>query len=50
VSEDTRRAIDRKMRDQCESLPVWIPDEEFEKCYDEFCHQVGLLLYEGTEI
>ncbi|EGO28773.1 glycosyltransferase family 20 protein [Serpula lacrymans var. lacrymans S7.9] len=22
------------------SLPVWIPDDEFESCYDEFCHQV----------
>lgn len=22
------------------SLPVWIPDAEFESCYDEFCHQV----------
>jgi trehalose 6-phosphate synthase/phosphatase len=21
-------------------VPVWIPDAEFESCYDEFCHQV----------
>lgn len=28
------------MSKEHESLPVWIPDDEFEKCYDEFCHQV----------
>ncbi|KAI5992797.1 glycosyltransferase family 20 protein [Pisolithus albus] len=35
-----RMAIDKRMRDMCESVPVWIPDGEFESCYDEFCHQV----------
>ena len=28
------------MRELCSSVPVWIPDAEFENCYDEFCHQV----------
>ena len=28
------------MRELCSSVPVWIPDAEFESCYDEFCHQV----------
>lgn len=30
------------MRDECDSLPVWIPDGEFASCYDEFCHQVSI--------
>jgi trehalose-6-phosphate synthase len=38
--ESLKRNVDRRMLDQCESIPVWIPDGEFEKCYDEFCHQV----------
>ncbi|KAI6016532.1 glycosyltransferase family 20 protein, partial [Pisolithus marmoratus] len=29
-----------KRRDTCDSVPVWIPDGEFQSCYDEFCHQV----------
>jgi trehalose 6-phosphate synthase/phosphatase len=28
------------MKEKHCSLPVWIPDAEFESCYDEFCHQV----------
>ncbi|KAJ7693561.1 alpha,alpha-trehalose-phosphate synthase [Mycena rosella] len=39
-SEPLRRAIDRRMQVEHASLPVWIPDAEFESCYDEFCHQV----------
>jgi trehalose 6-phosphate synthase/phosphatase len=35
-----RADIDRRMLAQCASVPVWIPDAEFESCYDEFCHQV----------
>lgn len=35
-----RRSIDARMAKECDSLPVWIPDEEFGKYYDEFCHQV----------
>ncbi|KAI6167839.1 hypothetical protein EDD17DRAFT_1535457 [Pisolithus thermaeus] len=27
------------MRYMCDSVPIWIPDSEFETCYDEFCHQ-----------
>ena len=30
-----------KMKEKHESLPVWIPDDEFASCYDEFCHQVS---------
>ncbi|KAI6023022.1 glycosyltransferase family 20 protein [Pisolithus microcarpus] len=36
-----RMSIDKRMRDMCESVPVWIPDGEFESCYDEFCHQAS---------
>ncbi|KAI5891466.1 uncharacterized protein SCHCODRAFT_02629180 [Schizophyllum commune H4-8] len=39
-SPKLRRDIDRRMAKDHQSLPVWIPDDEFEKCYDEFCHQV----------
>ncbi|KAG8215355.1 glycosyltransferase family 20 protein [Butyriboletus roseoflavus] len=37
---DLRDSIDSRMRELCGSVPVWIPDVEFESCYDEFCHQV----------
>ena len=37
-----RKSIDKKMREMSGSVPVWIPDGEFESCYDEFCHQVGV--------
>ncbi|KAI6096220.1 glycosyltransferase family 20-domain-containing protein [Pisolithus sp. B1] len=36
---EMRMNIDKRMRDMCDSVPVWIPDGEFESCYDEFCHQ-----------
>ncbi|KAJ7275525.1 alpha,alpha-trehalose-phosphate synthase [Mycena haematopus] len=39
-SEPLRHAVDRKMLVENACLPVWIPDAEFESCYDEFCHQV----------
>ncbi|KDR78129.1 hypothetical protein GALMADRAFT_94660 [Galerina marginata CBS 339.88] len=35
-----RKDIDTRMLAQRESVPVWIPDAEFQSCYDEFCHQV----------
>jgi len=38
---EMRKSIDKKMRQVSDSVPVWIPDGEFESCYDEFCHQVG---------
>jgi len=38
--EVLRNDIDRKMLRHSNSLPIWIPDAEFESCYDEFCHQV----------
>ncbi|KAF8809892.1 alpha,alpha-trehalose-phosphate synthase [Phlegmacium glaucopus] len=38
--EDLRKDIDSRMLAQMSSLPVWIPDAEFQSCYDEFCHQV----------
>jgi trehalose 6-phosphate synthase/phosphatase len=39
-SSDLRANIDSRMWDMHSSRPVWIPDAEFESCYDEFCHQV----------
>ncbi|KAJ7124806.1 alpha,alpha-trehalose-phosphate synthase [Mycena crocata] len=39
-SEPLRRAIDKRMQVENACIPVWIPDAEFESCYDEFCHQV----------
>lgn len=39
-SEYMRSNIESSMMLQNSSLPVWIPDAEFEGCYDEFCHQV----------
>ncbi|KAJ6604163.1 alpha,alpha-trehalose-phosphate synthase [Mycena vulgaris] len=39
-TEPLRRAIDKRMQVENACLPVWIPDAEFESCYDEFCHQV----------
>lgn len=38
--ESLKRNMEWRMRDEAESLPVWIPDAEFASCYDEFCHQV----------
>jgi trehalose 6-phosphate synthase/phosphatase len=35
--------MQNRMVAQNHSLPVWIPDAEFEGCYDEFCHQVRTL-------
>ncbi|KAF7310535.1 Alpha,alpha-trehalose-phosphate synthase [Mycena chlorophos] len=39
-SEPLRRAVDKRMLVEHASVPVWIPDAEFESAYDEFCHQV----------
>jgi trehalose 6-phosphate synthase/phosphatase len=39
-SEPLRHAVDKKMLVEQACVPVWIPDAEFESCYDEFCHQV----------
>jgi trehalose-6-phosphate synthase len=43
-SEDLRRDIDTRMSEERSSVPVWIPDDEFNSFYDEFCHQVCPLL------
>lgn len=40
LKESLKRNMEWRMREECESLPVWIPDSEFASCYDEFCHQV----------
>ena len=45
LSGSLRRSIDHRMAKECDSLPIWIPDEEFGKYYDEFCHQVRALIY-----
>ena len=37
--DNLKRGIDKRMLEKVQSIPVWIPDAEFEKCYDEFCHQ-----------
>ena len=38
--ESLRRNIEWRMREERDSVPVWIPDSDFASCYDEFCHQV----------
>ncbi|TFK96444.1 glycosyltransferase family 20-domain-containing protein [Pterulicium gracile] len=38
--ERMRRDVERRMRGEKDSVPVWIPDREWEKAYDDFCHQV----------
>lgn len=38
--ESLKRNMEWRLRDEHDSLPVWIPDSEFASCYDEFCHQV----------
>ena len=38
--QQLRKDIDKRLLYQRDSLPVWIPDAEFQSCYDEFCHQV----------
>lgn len=40
--KELRDDINQKMRREVSSVPVWIPDTEFSKCYDEFCHQVRI--------
>ncbi|OSD03743.1 glycosyltransferase family 20 protein [Trametes coccinea BRFM310] len=40
LRESLRRSMEWRMREERESIPVWIPDSEFASCYDEFCHQV----------
>ena len=39
--EDLRKDINSRMLAQRSSIPVWIPDAEFESFYDEFCHQAS---------
>ena len=43
--EDLRQDINSRMLAQRSSVPVWIPDAEFESFYDEFCHQVCLSFF-----
>ncbi|KAL1937908.1 hypothetical protein VTO73DRAFT_12658 [Trametes versicolor] len=38
--ESLRRSIEWRMREERNSVPVWISDSDFASCYDEFCHQV----------
>ncbi|EKM52411.1 glycosyltransferase family 20 protein [Phanerochaete carnosa HHB-10118-sp] len=38
--ESLKRNMEWRLREEQDSLPVWIPDAEFASCYDEFCHQV----------
>ncbi|RXW13018.1 hypothetical protein EST38_g12836 [Candolleomyces aberdarensis] len=39
-SDDLRSDIDKRLLSQRDSVSVWIPDAEFQRAYDEFCHQV----------
>ncbi|KAF8718268.1 hypothetical protein AX14_011953 [Amanita brunnescens Koide BX004] len=39
-SDALRKDIDTRMGEERSSVPVWIPDDEFNSFYDEFCHQV----------
>lgn len=41
LGDSLRKDIDKRMMEQYDSQPVWIPDAEFESCYDEFCHQAS---------
>ena len=38
--KELRADVDARMRNEAQSQPVWIADDEFSKCYDGFCHQV----------
>ncbi|KAF9007082.1 glycosyltransferase family 20-domain-containing protein [Cyathus striatus] len=38
--EGLMKSIDRRMKEMKDAAVVWIPDAEFQSCYDEFCHQV----------
>ncbi|KAG9092931.1 hypothetical protein FS749_015330 [Ceratobasidium sp. UAMH 11750] len=40
VKDTDRPRIEEKLRVEAESVPVWVTDEEFQKHYDVFCHQV----------
>jgi hypothetical protein len=40
MGEDTKPSVERVLLQQCQSVPVWVPDAEFESCYDKYCHQV----------
>ncbi len=44
LGNDLRDDVDFKMRKEAQCLPVWIPDAEFSKCYDEFCHRVSFVM------
>lgn len=46
--ERMRRDVERRMRGEKDSVPVWIPDREWEKAYDDFCHQVRFSLFCGV--
>ncbi|KAF8508074.1 glycosyltransferase family 20-domain-containing protein [Gautieria morchelliformis] len=35
-----RKGVDARLRDECDSVNVWIDDNEFAGYYDVFCHQV----------
>ncbi|KAG7091994.1 hypothetical protein E1B28_008381 [Marasmius oreades] len=39
-TEGLKRNIDERLRKEHGCEAVWVADDEFEGCYDEFCHQV----------
>ncbi|KDN50490.1 hypothetical protein RSAG8_00988, partial [Rhizoctonia solani AG-8 WAC10335] len=40
VKEEDRSRVEEALRNQADSLPVWVTEEEFQQHYDGFCHQV----------
>lgn len=41
ISDELKKDIDEKLG-AADNIPVWVKDEEFNQCYDVFCHQVSL--------
>lgn len=40
IKEVNRPRIEEKLRNEAESVPVWVTEGEFHEHYDVFCHQV----------
>ncbi|KAJ1307509.1 hypothetical protein OPQ81_001607 [Rhizoctonia solani] len=40
IKEEDRPRIEGTLRNQADSVPVWVTEEEFQQHYDVFCHQV----------
>ncbi|KAG8686509.1 hypothetical protein FRC11_008836 [Ceratobasidium sp. 423] len=40
IKEEDRSQVEESLRNQADSVPVWVTEEEFQQHYDVFCHQV----------